>query len=169
MLNQQPQSPKGTPTKNEKEMNALSPSNVPTSPSRKTLEEQEQEKEKQRQQEITQATKAMFDNLGEYTKGELEASSSDFRLLETMNTITLEKYKEMTATAQGLTAFMQDIQKKYEEFEPYLKKIDQIDANVSELEHTVFLLDEYSKRLEEKFKRLAAQKKEVAKVKKSLQ
>ncbi len=34
-----------------------------------------------------------------------------------------------------------------EEFDPYVKKIDQIDANVSELEHTVYLLDEYSKRL----------------------
>jgi hypothetical protein len=33
------------------------------------------------------------------------------------------------------------------EFEPYVQKINQIDSNVSELERTVLLLDEYTKRL----------------------
>lgn len=33
------------------------------------------------------------------------------------------------------------------EFDPYLKKIDEIDSNVNELEHTVQLLDDYTKRL----------------------
>ena len=70
--------------------------------------------------------------------------------------------------AQNLTTFMTDLQKKCEwkkslfknffdylcnwpyldkEFEPYVQKINQIDTNVTELERTVQLLDEYTKRL----------------------
>ena len=34
-----------------------------------------------------------------------------------------------------------------QDFQPYLDKIEEIDMNVTELEKTVVLLDEYSKRL----------------------
>jgi len=47
-------------------------------------------------------------------------------------------------------------QSKDAEFKPYLEKIDEIDASVTELERTVVLLDDYTKRLEKKFKHLKA-------------
>eukprot|EP00027_Filamoeba_sp_ATCC50430_P000036 CAMPEP_0168550440 /NCGR_PEP_ID=MMETSP0413-20121227/5641_1 /TAXON_ID=136452 /ORGANISM="Filamoeba nolandi, Strain NC-AS-23-1" /LENGTH=138 /DNA_ID=CAMNT_0008580901 /DNA_START=23 /DNA_END=435 /DNA_ORIENTATION=+ len=111
---------------------------------------------------LLEASRVMFTNLSDYLQSELQVAAEDFKLLENMNNVTLEKYVEMTNTAQSLSTFMEDLQKKYAEFEPYIQKINQIDTNVAELESTVQLLDDYSKRLEEKFKKLVAQKKEAA-------
>jgi biogenesis of lysosome-related organelles complex 1 subunit 2 len=117
----------------------------------------------ERKAQLTESTQTMFDNVSKYLQAELQATSEDFKLLETMNNVTREKYKDMTEITKNLTAFMDEMQKKYAEFEPYLKKIDEIDANVNELEHTVQLLDDYTRRLEEKFKKLALQRKEAKK------
>lgn len=45
------------------------------------------------------------------------------------------------------------------EFEPYLKKIDDIDASLTELELTLKTLDAYTIRLENKFRYLKEAKK----------
>ena len=42
----------------------------------------------------------------------LVVTSEDFKLLETMNLVTTERYKEITEQAKGLTSFMEDLQKK---------------------------------------------------------
>jgi len=96
----------------------------------------------------------MFRNIAAYLKGELTATTNDYKLLANMNAVCSNKYTEMSEVASGLTSFMKDLQQKYQDFKPYLDKIDEIDANVSELEKTVVLLDEYSKRLEWKFKKI---------------
>jgi hypothetical protein len=38
-----------------------------------------------------------------------------------------------------------------QDFQPYLQQIDDIEAGVTDLEQTVMLLDDYTKRLEAKF------------------
>jgi len=96
----------------------------------------------------------MFANIAAYLKGELTATTNDYKLLATMNSVCTTKYAEMTDVAKGLTSFMKDLQQKYQDFKPYLDQIDEIDANVTELEKTVVLLDDYSKRLEWKFKNI---------------
>eukprot|EP01113_Clastostelium_recurvatum_P018150 TRINITY_DN2140_c0_g1_i3.p1 TRINITY_DN2140_c0_g1~~TRINITY_DN2140_c0_g1_i3.p1 ORF type:complete len:194 (-),score=58.52 TRINITY_DN2140_c0_g1_i3:36-617(-) len=101
---------------------------------------------------LEEATATMFQNISAYLRGELTATTEDYKLLESMNILATEKYKEMTDTAGGLTAFMQSLQDKYAAIHPYLLQIDNIDKNVLELEKTVNLLDEYTKRLEAKFK-----------------
>jgi len=103
---------------------------------------------------LPELTTAMFYNISAYLKGELLATSEDYKLLESMNLLASEKYVEMTDVAKGLTSFMKDLQIKYKDFQPYLEKIDEIDTNVTELEKTVLLLDDYTKRLETKFKNL---------------
>eukprot|EP01112_Ceratiomyxa_fruticulosa_P020322 TRINITY_DN688_c0_g2_i1.p1 TRINITY_DN688_c0_g2~~TRINITY_DN688_c0_g2_i1.p1 ORF type:complete len:215 (+),score=67.18 TRINITY_DN688_c0_g2_i1:99-647(+) len=102
--------------------------------------------------DLEDASKTLFQNIAAYIKGELLATSEDYKLLENMNTLATEKYKEMTEAAVGLTTFMKALQEKYETFTPYLQQIDDIDKNVSDLEKTVTLLDDYTKRLEAKFK-----------------
>jgi len=82
------------------------------------------------------------------------ATSEDYKLLENMNVVTKEKYGEMTTMAGKLGESMKLLQEKYKTFQPYLEKIDEIDASVTDLEKTVVLLDEYTQRLEEKFKHL---------------
>jgi len=96
----------------------------------------------------------MFTNIAAYLKGELTATTNDYKLLANMNSVSSTKYMEMSEVARGLTSFMKDLQQKYEDFKPYLDKIDEIDVNVAELEKTVALLDDYSKRLEWKFKNI---------------
>jgi len=103
---------------------------------------------------LPELTSTMFSNISAYLKGELLATSEDYKLLESMNLAASEKYAEMTDVAKGLTSFMKDLQIKYKDFNPYLEKIDEIDTNVTELEKTVLLLDEYTRRLETKFKNL---------------
>lgn len=74
------------------------------------------------------------------------------------------KCKKNVNSIFNLQVFYKFFKKKKDaEFEPYLKKIEEIDGNVNELEHTVQLLDEYTRRLEEKFKKLALQRKEIKK------
>jgi len=128
-----------------------------------TSSAQTQQEIDDRQAQLNNATKTMFQNVSKYLQSELQATSEDFKLLENMNNITREKYTEMTEITKNLTSFLDEMQKKYAEFEPYLKKIEEIDGNVNELEHTVQLLDEYTRRLEEKFKKLALQRKEIKK------
>jgi len=103
---------------------------------------------------VDQLTHVMFENIANYLKGELTATTNDYKLLASMNAVCSSKYTEMSEVARGLTSFMKDLQQKYQDFQPYLDKIEEIDTNVTELEKTVVLLDEYSKRLEWKFKNL---------------
>jgi len=151
--------PSQTPESQEQNLNATptTPVETPDDVNAKLANEEEQ-----RKKELIDATRVMFGNVSEYLKSELQATSLDFELLRNMNDATKEKYSELNTVAKNLSLFLEDLQKKYRDFEPYLKKIDQIDTNVSELEHTVQLLDDYTKRLE-KFKKLAAQRKEAKK------
>jgi len=136
---------------------------TPTSNNNAALSSKLTAEEELRQKELIESTKLMFKNVSEYLKSELQATSLDFQLLENMNEVTKQKYTELNTVANNLSVFLEDLQKKYRDFEPYLKKIEQIDNNVGELENTVQLLDEYTKRLEEKFKKLVAQRKEAKK------
>jgi hypothetical protein len=83
-----------------------------------------------------------------------------------MNKATTEKYKDMTDNAELLTKHMQDLQEKCSsncclpegvvliffafadsKFQPYLAKIDEIDASLGDLEKTVLVLDDYTLKL----------------------
>jgi biogenesis of lysosome-related organelles complex 1 subunit 2 len=104
--------------------------------------------------ELVKDTEAMFANIADYVQGELSVTSNDYKLLEQMNVLTTEKYRAMTDQAADLTLFMQELQKKYASFEPYLQQIDAIEKSVDELDRTVSLMDEYTKQLETKFRTL---------------
>jgi biogenesis of lysosome-related organelles complex 1 subunit 2 len=96
---------------------------------------------------LINSTKELFSNVEKYLQGEITATSEDYKLLETMNNMTKEKYVDMTNTAHGLVEYMTLLQQKYTEFQPYLNKIDEIETSVNELEKTVALLDQYTLRL----------------------
>eukprot|EP01121_Diplochlamys_sp_Union-15-3_P011392 TRINITY_DN3302_c0_g4_i1.p1 TRINITY_DN3302_c0_g4~~TRINITY_DN3302_c0_g4_i1.p1 ORF type:complete len:203 (-),score=48.73 TRINITY_DN3302_c0_g4_i1:19-579(-) len=120
---------------------------------RKRHEKRQAEAQK-RETDLVYSTQTLFRTLSDYLRGELLATSEDYKLLENMNNVTKEKYVEMTEMAVKLGEQMTLLQQKYKSFQPYLEKIDEIDTSVNELEKTVVLLDEYTLRLEEKFKHL---------------
>lgn len=104
--------------------------------------------------EVQSLCKIMFSKLSEYLQGDLAVTAEDYRLLEQMNIVTKDKYGEMTRSAKQVAASLYQLNEKYKALKPYLEQIDQLDAAVTELEHTAYQLDAYSKRLEAKFKQL---------------
>ncbi|KAN0006887.1 hypothetical protein ACTFIU_005080 [Dictyostelium citrinum] len=105
-------------------------------------------------EDLQTSTKEMFTKVSSYIKSELATTVSDYNLLIQMNNITSSKYQDMTNVTKGLSVFMGDLKIKYEEFQPYFDKINELDKNVTDLEKTVQLLDEYTKRLEQKVKNI---------------
>ncbi|GBB85678.1 hypothetical protein RclHR1_12160003 [Rhizophagus clarus] len=105
-------------------------------------------------QNVSKLTEEMFSKVGEYLKGEVLATTEDYKLLETMNKVTRDRYKEMSGMAQNLVVEMAKLQKIYSDFEPYVQQIDEICDQVDFLEKVALELDEYSKDLESRLKKI---------------
>ncbi|CAG8558227.1 9998_t:CDS:2 [Funneliformis mosseae] len=103
---------------------------------------------------VNKLTEEMFSKVGEYLKGEILATTEDYKLLETMNKVTRDRYKEMSGMAQNLVVEMSKLQRIYSDFEPYVQQIDEICEQVDFLEKVSVELDEYSKELESRLKKL---------------
>jgi len=121
---------------------------------KKERADKRQQDSQKKEADLINSTQTLFRTLSDYLRGELMATSEDYKLLENMNVVTKDKYGEMTSMAAKLGESMKLLQEKYKTFQPYLEKIDEIDSSVTDLEKTVVLLDEYTQRLEEKFKHL---------------
>eukprot|EP01123_Difflugia_compressa_P006337 TRINITY_DN18533_c0_g1_i1.p1 TRINITY_DN18533_c0_g1~~TRINITY_DN18533_c0_g1_i1.p1 ORF type:complete len:200 (+),score=59.60 TRINITY_DN18533_c0_g1_i1:31-600(+) len=106
------------------------------------------------QDKLINDTKTLFNHLANYIQNELLITNEDYKLLHQMNVITKDKYAEMTQMTQQLVVGMTELQTKYKSFQPYLDKIDEIEISVDELEKTVLMLDDYTKKLEAKFQYL---------------
>ncbi|VVC40726.1 Biogenesis of lysosome-related organelles complex-1, subunit 2 [Cinara cedri] len=96
----------------------------------------------------------MFEKTSEYLMGELNITEEDYKLLETMNKMTMEKYGSYRQIASDVGKQILELNEKYKSLEPYLSQIDQIEDSVSKLEQAAFKLDAYAKRLEAKYKSL---------------
>eukprot|EP01122_Echinamoeba_exundans_P017157 TRINITY_DN8948_c0_g1_i1.p1 TRINITY_DN8948_c0_g1~~TRINITY_DN8948_c0_g1_i1.p1 ORF type:complete len:164 (+),score=53.64 TRINITY_DN8948_c0_g1_i1:563-1054(+) len=120
----------------------------------KILKEKLQEEDSIREKKLQTDMVELFDHLGAYLKGELLATSDDYKLLEQMNQVAKSKYEDMTTMAATLVRHMQELQDKYQKYQPYLAKIDEVESSLTELEKTCLLLDEYTLKLENKFKYL---------------
>lgn len=92
--------------------------------------------------------------IGTYVRSELNVVAQDYTLLREMNTVTAQRYADMNATAKSLVDYMDVLHEKQVQMKPMLDQIDAIDQSISVLEHTVELLDAYTKRLEISFRKL---------------
>ncbi|XP_045214540.2 biogenesis of lysosome-related organelles complex 1 subunit 2-like isoform X2 [Mercenaria mercenaria] len=105
-------------------------------------------------QDVVELCRETFKKTAEYLKGELEGTVEDYKLLETMNKVTVSKYSEMKNSAADIGTALQALNEKYRNLQPFLDQVDQIEDSVSSLEQAAYKLDAYSKRLEAKFKSL---------------
>ncbi|XP_058459894.1 biogenesis of lysosome-related organelles complex 1 subunit 2 [Malaya genurostris] len=103
------------------------------------------------------ATK-MFQKTGEYISYELSSTVEDYKLIENMNKAMMGKVVEMKQMSESITAKNNELNQKYEELKPLLKKIEDIESTVDKLEAAAYQLDSYTVRLENKFKALKAKK-----------
>ncbi|KAH3863831.1 biogenesis of lysosome-related organelles complex 1 subunit 2-like [Dreissena polymorpha] len=95
-----------------------------------------------------------FKKTAEYIMEELSGTVEDYKLLETMNKVTVSKYAEMKGSAHDIGCALQELNEKYTNLQPFLEQIDSIEESVNTLEKAAYRLDAYSKRLEAKFKSL---------------
>ncbi|CAH1759297.1 2235_t:CDS:2 [Entrophospora sp. SA101] len=107
------------------------------------------------EKDVNKLTENMFKKVTEYLKGEILATTEDYRLLENMNILTKERYNEMSFMAQNLVVEMSKLQEIYSDFEPYVKQIDEISEQVDFLEKVTNELDDYSKELESRLKKIS--------------
>ncbi|KAH9519779.1 biogenesis of lysosome- organelles complex 1 subunit 2 [Bulinus truncatus] len=104
--------------------------------------------------DVVELCRESFQKTAEYLRGELDGTIEDYKLLEKMNQITMNKYSEMKQIALGVSGALKDLNDKYNSLQPYLEQIDQIEESVVALEQVAYNLDQYSKKLENKFKAL---------------
>lgn len=74
-------------------------------------------------------------------------SLDDYKLLESMNNATAEKYQAMTKVAANVAQNIGELNEKYERLLPKLEIIDKLDKKVTGLEKMAYAIDAYSKRL----------------------
>ncbi|KAF5299377.1 hypothetical protein FQR65_LT09418 [Abscondita terminalis] len=103
---------------------------------------------------LSQLATTMFTKTADYLYGELTATQEEYRLLENMNRLTITKYSDMKHIATNVAKSMGELNEKYDNLQPYLDQIDQIEDSIAKLEQAAYKLDAYSKRLEAKFKNL---------------
>eukprot|EP00794_Sanderia_malayensis_P020455 gene20455-22471_t len=96
----------------------------------------------------------MLDKVMSYLQGELTVTCEDYKLLETLNNLTIAKYKDMSDKTKEVTGNLESINEKYMALQPYLQQIDQLEDGVQKLETAAYKLDAYSKQLELKFKKM---------------
>ena len=96
----------------------------------------------------------MFMKISQYMNSEIDITLEDYKLLEKMNALTMEKYDDMLEMAKGTGNNLHSLNQKLSDLQPYLDMIETIERKVIALEQAAYKLDAYSKRLEERFKRI---------------
>ncbi|KAI9498581.1 biogenesis of lysosome-related organelles complex-1 subunit 2-domain-containing protein [Zychaea mexicana] len=102
------------------------------------------------EEHITRLTEDAVRKLTLYTRNELQATTEDCQLLETMNKTTKEKYADMSQMGQRLMKEMSRLQNTYADFSTFMAQVDDIDQQTIEIEKVARALDDYSRYLEDK-------------------
>jgi biogenesis of lysosome-related organelles complex 1 subunit 2 len=101
---------------------------------------------------LAKALQTLFLNVTSFIQAELQATSSEFKLLENLNLRVASEYDHQADFAAGLRVFVERLKQKNNNFAHYLQQIDEIDQEVTELEAVVSTLDNYTSNLEAKIK-----------------
>lgn len=120
-----------------------------TSRTNSVLLNQQHEQDKRILEELS---RDMIKTTGDYIKGEVDVCIADYKLLEQMNKMVMERYKGLGVNSQNIMKEMEKLNEAYAHLQPLLGQIEYVEKSVDELEATANKLDAYSKRLEAKFK-----------------
>jgi hypothetical protein len=71
----------------------------------------------------------------------------DYKLLEEMNKLTTNKYKELSQITFNVSKNVDQMNDKYKTLLPNLQLIDKLEEKVTKLEEMAYAIDAYSKRL----------------------
>ena len=127
--------------------------------------------------QLNQLASLMFTKTADWISSELESTYDEYKLVQQMNRYALGffflflnhkimhllgfvfratagKYSDMQQITGNIAKGVNQLNGKYEELQPYLDQIDQIDESVERLYQAAVKLESYSKRLESKYKEL---------------
>ncbi|KAI9255569.1 biogenesis of lysosome-related organelles complex-1 subunit 2-domain-containing protein [Sporodiniella umbellata] len=102
------------------------------------------------QEHIIKLTEDACKHFAEYTKAELKVTVEDCQLLESMNNITKEKYKQMNQMSERLMKEVTQLETTYNDLGSFMDQVEEIHEQSIKIENTIHSLDEYSKFLETK-------------------
>eukprot|EP00013_Stygamoeba_regulata_P023874 CAMPEP_0177651338 /NCGR_PEP_ID=MMETSP0447-20121125/12488_1 /TAXON_ID=0 /ORGANISM="Stygamoeba regulata, Strain BSH-02190019" /LENGTH=140 /DNA_ID=CAMNT_0019154399 /DNA_START=78 /DNA_END=500 /DNA_ORIENTATION=+ len=111
----------------------------------------------ERDEELARLGSEMFNSVGYYLEGKLEGTAADYALLEAMNKLATDKYRDMADDAEHMASSMETLQRQYTELQPYLQKIDDVQVAVGSLEESVRMLSDYTSRLDTQLAQLSAE------------
>eukprot|EP00249_Psilotum_nudum_P003263 c16655_g2_i1 orf=275-685(-) len=108
----------------------------------------------QQQQEdpLADALHALSLNITTFIQAELQSTTNVLELLEKMNLRIADDYNDFGDFASGLRVFVERLRLKNDGFHKYIKQIDEIDQEVTELEALVSALDKCTGSLEAKIR-----------------
>ena len=104
---------------------------------------------------LEELSREMIQTAGDYIKTEIDICVSDYKVLERMNQMVTDKYKNLDKNSASITNEMKKLNEAYENLLPLLSQIDDIENAITGLEQSANKLDVYSKRLESKYKQFA--------------
>lgn len=105
-------------------------------------------------QQLKQET--VFDKISDYISAELNASIKDYQFLNKLNRTTLEPFNDYISVAEKIAKNVDRINANQTlSKSDLIKRIDEIDQKVNQLEALAYKIDSYSKRLEDTFKQLS--------------
>ncbi|KAL1923232.1 uncharacterized protein VTP21DRAFT_9608 [Calcarisporiella thermophila] len=97
-----------------------------------------------------------FERVNNYIQAEILAAGEDYKLLETMNLVTRDRYSAMREQALHITKEMNRVGSNFEQMRAYIQQIDEVCKQVDYLEAVAIELDDYTKYLESKLKLLVS-------------
>jgi len=104
---------------------------------------------------LDELSREMIQTAGDYIKTEIDICVSDYKVLERMNQMVTEKYKNLDKNSASITNEMKKLNEAYDNLLPLLSQIDDIENAIIGLEQSANKLDVYSKRLESKYRQFA--------------
>ena len=104
---------------------------------------------------LDELSKEMIKTAGDYIQTEIDYCVSDYKVLERMNKMVTEKYKNLDKNSANITSEMNKLNEAYASLLPLLSQIDDVEKCITELEKSANKLDIYSKKLESKYKQFA--------------
>lgn len=97
----------------------------------------------------------LLEKVSDYISAELNASIKDYQFLNKLNRTTSEPFRDYICVAEKIAKNIDRINENQTlNKSDLIKKIDEIDQRVNQLEALAYKIDSYSKRLEDTFKQL---------------
>ena len=104
---------------------------------------------------LDELSREMIKTAGDYIQTEIDYCVSDYKILERMNKMVTEKYKNLDKNSANISHEMSKLNEAYATLLPLLSQINDVEKCITELEQSANKLDAYSKKLESKYKQFA--------------